>query len=98
MRERTRPGLTKKGRAVDIERLQSDVEWALQNGLGPRDLVPMLERLRQNPTTADIPVLLMTTEAEDRLIERAKKAGAKGWFIKPVKPEMLLMATNKLAR
>jgi cytochrome c-type biogenesis protein CcmH/NrfG len=35
----------KKTGAVDIERLQSDVEWALRRGLGPRDLVPMLERL-----------------------------------------------------
>ncbi len=38
----------KKGRAVDIQRLQSDVEWALEKGLGPRDLVPMLERLNSH--------------------------------------------------
>ena len=37
----------KKGRAVDIERLQSDVRWALSKGLGPRDLVPMLEQLER---------------------------------------------------
>jgi tetratricopeptide (TPR) repeat protein len=27
------------------ERLQSDVEWAMGQGLGPRDLLPMLEKL-----------------------------------------------------
>jgi two-component system, chemotaxis family, chemotaxis protein CheY len=85
-------GLATAIKNPDLALLVLDVNMPVMNGL------EMLERLRQNPTTADIPVLLMTTEAEDRLIERAKKAGAKGWFIKPVKPEMLLMATNKLAR
>jgi Flp pilus assembly protein TadD len=32
-------------RPETVERLLSNVEWALANGLGPRDLVPMLERL-----------------------------------------------------
>lgn len=85
-------GLATATKNPDLSLLVLDVNMPVMNGL------EMLERLRQNPNTADIPVLLMTTEAEDRLIERAKKAGAKGWFIKPVKPEMLLMATNKLAR
>lgn len=85
-------GLAVATKNPDVALLVLDVNMPVMNGL------EMLERLRQSPVTADIPVLLMTTEAEDRLIERAKKAGAKGWFIKPVKPEMLLMATNKLAR
>jgi len=36
------------------ERLQSDVEWAMGQGLGPRDLLPMLERLvaQAKPGTA----------------------------------------------
>lgn len=38
----------KKGTAVDVARLESDVVWALERGLGPRDLVPMLERLRRH--------------------------------------------------
>ncbi|HEX2877754.1 MAG TPA: response regulator [Polyangiaceae bacterium] len=76
----------------DVSLVILDVNMPVMNGLD------MLERLHQNQTTSDIPVLLMTTEADDRLIDRAKAAGAKGWFIKPVKPEMLLMATNRLVR
>ena len=36
------------------ERLQSDLEWAMGQGLGPRDLLPMLERLvaQAKPGTA----------------------------------------------
>jgi two-component system chemotaxis response regulator CheY len=76
----------------DASLLVLDVNMPVMNGL------EMLERLHEQGATATIPVLMMTTEADDRLIERAKAAGAKGWFIKPVKSEMLLMATKKLAR
>jgi two-component system, chemotaxis family, chemotaxis protein CheY len=85
-------GLATAAKNPELSLLVLDVNMPVMNGL------EMLERLRQDPITAGIPVLLMTTEAEDRLIERAKKVGAKGWLIKPVKPEMLLMAVNKLAR
>ena len=85
-------GLATAAKHPDLALVVLDVNMPVMNGL------EMLERMRQDPTIADIPVLLMTTEAEDSLIERAKKAGAKGWFIKPVKPDMLLMAVTKLAR
>lgn len=85
-------GLAIAAQNPDLALLLLDVNMPVMNGL------ELLERIRQDPTTAAIPVLMMTTEGEARLIERAKKAGAKGWFIKPVKPEMLLKATNKLTR
>ena len=60
--------MTKKGRAVDIERLQSDVEWALENGLGPRDLVPMLERLRQHAPRGSAAACFAGTELSEVLL------------------------------
>lgn len=33
---------------VDVRKLQVNVRWALANGLGRRDLIPMLERLREH--------------------------------------------------
>ena len=44
-----------------------------------------------------MPVVMLTTEGKPELIERAKKAGAKGWMVKPFKPEQLLAVVNKLA-
>ena len=85
-------GLATASKNVDLALMVLDVNMPVMNGLD------LLDRLRANAATAGIPVLLLTTEAEEALIERAKKAGAKGWLIKPVKPEMLLMAANKLAR
>ena len=83
-------GLATAIKNPDLALLILDVNMPVMNGL------EMLEMLRQNPTIADIPVLLLTTEVEDRLILRARAAGAKGWFIKPVKPEMVVMAAKKL--
>ena len=57
----------------------------------------MLERLKANPKTAAVPVLMLTTEVQQSMIDRAKKAGARGWIIKPVKLDMLVSAVNKLA-
>jgi two-component system chemotaxis response regulator CheY len=85
-------GLAVIDKHPDLSLVLLDVNMPVMNGL------EMLERIHGSPNMASIPVLMMTTEAEDRLIERAKKAGAKGWFIKPVKADMLLMAVNKLAR
>ena len=76
----------------DLALIVLDVNMPVMNGLD------MLDRLKQEPKTEPIPVVLLTTEAQESLIERAKKAGAKGWLIKPVKSEILLAAAKKLAR
>ena len=77
---------------LDLSLIVLDINMPAMNGL------ELLDKLAANPDTKAIPVLLLTTEAEESLMARAKKAGAKGWLIKPVTPEILVMATQKLAR
>lgn len=56
----------------------------------------MLEKVQADPKLSAIPVVMLTTEAHFTLIERAKKLGAKGWMIKPVKPENLIAVARKI--
>ena len=41
--------------------------------------------------------LMVTTEGQPELVQQAKQRGAKGWIIKPYKPELLLAAVRRLA-
>lgn len=68
-----------------------DVNMPRLNGL------EMLERLKTDPRHAKVPVLMLTTEVQQSMIERAKKAGARGWMIKPVKMDQLVSTVTKLA-
>lgn len=56
----------------------------------------MLEKVHADPKWANLPVVMLTTEAHFAMIDRAKKLGAKGWMIKPVKPENLVAAVKKI--
>ena len=37
-----------------------------------------------------VPILMLTTESEQKKRDEAKQAGATGWLVKPVQPEALL--------
>lgn len=56
----------------------------------------MLEKVHADPNLNKIPVVMLTTEAHFAMIDRAKKLGAKGWMIKPVKPENLVAAAKRV--
>jgi two-component system chemotaxis response regulator CheY len=43
-----------------------------------------------------VPILVLTTEGEDSVIERGRAAGASGWLLKPFQPEQLLWAVRKV--
>jgi len=42
------------------------------------------------------PIIMLTTESQDDMVQKGKAAGAKAWLVKPFKPEQMLDAVQKL--
>lgn len=83
-------GIQVLGENPDISLIISDVNMPNMDGL------QMLETIKGGGQNAALPVLMLTTEGNTELIDRAKKAGAKGWLVKPFQPENLVAAVTKL--
>jgi two-component system chemotaxis response regulator CheY len=66
----------------------SDLNMPHINGL------ELLQRLK--PRERAIPFLMLTVERNAELVDRARRAGAAGWIIKPFKADRLLDAVRKL--
>ena len=43
-----------------------------------------------------VPILVLTTESEESVIEKGRAAGASGWLLKPFQAEQLLWAVKKV--
>jgi len=80
---------TLKGTA-DIAMVISDVNMPNMNG------IEMVETISKDDSVNKVPIIMLTTEGSGELIEKAKAAGAKGWLVKPFKPDQLLAAVGKL--
>lgn len=83
-------GVDKINQVADISLVICDVNMPRMNGL------EMLEKVHADKKHLTVPVVMLTTEGQPELVERAKKAGAKGWIVKPFKAELLVAAAKKL--
>jgi two-component system chemotaxis response regulator CheY len=84
-------GAEKIAGTPDVALVICDVNMPKMNG------IEMLALVKQDPKNANLNVLMLTTEGQPALIQRAKAAGARGWIVKPFKPELLLATVKKLA-
>ena len=85
-------GLNKLQANADISMIVSDVNMPNMGGL------EMVEAIRQIEQFKFLPIIMLTTESSGDIVDRAKKAGASGWLVKPFNPEQLVGAVKKLAR
>jgi two-component system chemotaxis response regulator CheY len=83
-------GLSKLSTDASISMVICDINMPRMNGL------EMIEKLAESKTIKKVPVVMLTTEGQPALIQRARQAGVKGWIVKPFKPDLLLAAVNKL--
>ena len=68
----------------------TDINMPKLDGFG------FIEQVRSNPGGRAVPILVLTTESEPELKERARKAGATGWIVKPYNPVKLLDALRRV--
>jgi CheY-like chemotaxis protein len=63
---------------------------------GQFDGLEVCRRLRSDPKTLDLPVLIITANADDSVRKQALEAGATGFFTKPFSPIALLKELERL--
>jgi two-component system chemotaxis response regulator CheY len=61
------------------------------------DGVGFIETVRGDARHRATPILVLTTESEPVLKDRARQAGATGWIVKPFNPTKLVDAIRRVA-
>ncbi len=55
-----------------------------------------IEEVRKNPRYRATPIMVLTTEDAPEMKDRARKAGATGWIVKPFDPERLIEVIRRV--
>jgi two-component system, chemotaxis family, chemotaxis protein CheY len=83
-------GLSQIRATTELELVFCDVHMPNMSG------IDMLKLLARDAVKLP-PIVMLTTEGSPSSITQAKEAGARGWIVKPVKPETLLATVRKVA-
>ena len=83
-------GLAQIRNDAGIAAVICDVNMPKKNGL------ELIEELKAGGPNSHVPIVMLTTEGQPALVQRAKLAGAKGWIVKPFKANLLVTAIQKL--
>ena len=62
------------------------------------DGIQVCRRIKSNPTTAEVPVVLVTALSMDAAKAATKEAGADGFFMKPLTEETLFFCVRTFMR
>lgn len=73
-----------------VDLVISDINMPRMNG------IDLIRQLRQVPLHKATPILVVTTESDVGLKQKAKIAGANGWIVKPFRPEQLTEIVGRI--
>ncbi len=74
-----------------IHLIVSDVNMPNMDG------ITLVKEVKANPQYKFVPIMMLTTEAQESKMQEGKDAGAKAWLVKPFQPDQLLTAVSRLA-
>jgi two-component system chemotaxis response regulator CheY len=83
-------GVSKIRSDSNIAAVICDVNMPKKSGL------ELIEEIKAGGANSGVPIVMLTTEGQPTLVQRAKQAGAKGWIVKPFKANLLVAAIQKL--
>lgn len=79
-----------KANGAPVQMVITDLNMPNLDGIG------LIRKLRSMPNHKFIPIVMLTTESQDKKKHEGKAAGATGWIVKPFKPEQLLAVVRKV--
>jgi two-component system chemotaxis response regulator CheY len=68
----------------------TDINMPRLDGFG------FIEEVRRDPRFSATPILVLTTESDSMMKDRARAAGATGWIVKPFNPEKLTASLRRV--
>jgi two-component system chemotaxis response regulator CheY len=83
-------GVAKIREDSELAAVICDVNMPKKSGL------ELIEEIKAGGANSHVPIVMLTTEGQPALVQRAKQAGAKGWIVKPFKANLLVAAMQKL--
>jgi two-component system response regulator MtrA len=60
--------------------------------------IEILERIRANPDTYLLPVLMLTAKGGDVMVDEGLGAGAEGYLVKPFDPDVLVRKVGEILK
>ena len=56
----------------------------------------VIASIRNGKTNRNVPILVLTTESADHMKDRARKAGATGWIVKPFEDATIVSVVQRV--
>lgn len=76
------------GHKVDL--VITDLNMPVMDGL------TLIRKVRAIPANRTLPILMLTTESDDKKKAEGRAAGATGWIVKPFNPDKLVSVVQKV--
>jgi two-component system chemotaxis response regulator CheY len=68
----------------------TDINMPNMDGYG------VIASIRNGKTNPNVPILVLTTESADHMKDRARKAGATGWIVKPFEDATIVSVVQRV--